>query len=504
MTVQEILDDRELVSVPLSVEILIVGGGPTGLGAATRLNQLGRQNWLLVDKAECPGGLSRTDRTAEGFLFDMGGHVIFSHYRYFDELLDAAVGRDESDWMKHERVSYVRLKDRWVPYPLQNNLFCLPDEDKLDCIGGLIDACARKPLRTPPRTFDDWIEMHMGSGIADLFMRPYNFKVWGYPPEQMQCDWLGERVAAVDLKRVVANVIKNKPDEGWGPNASFRFPTVGGTGAIWEKVAALLPKNRTIHGRELAHVDFGSKLATFADGTVCHYDKLILTSPLDSTLVWLGRADLALKLRYSSTHVVGIGIRGISPHDKKCWLYFPESDCPFYRCTIFSLYAPHNCPTTDVCLPTLRRGTRAIIDAANPEPGPYWSLMFEISETELKPVNSSNIVDDAIAGAIKTGLMKNDDDIVSIYYRRLERGYPTPSLERDEAINEGLRILKEKDVWSRGRFGAWKYEVGNQDHSLMQGVEAVDNILFGSPEMTISYPNIVNGQRNEDLKFTLK
>jgi hypothetical protein len=25
----------------------------------------------------------------------------------------------------------------------------------------------------------------MGEGIADLFMRPYNFKVWGVPPSQV-------------------------------------------------------------------------------------------------------------------------------------------------------------------------------------------------------------------------------------------------------------------------------------------------------------------------------
>jgi hypothetical protein len=30
------------------------------------------------------------------------------------------------------------------------------------------------------------------------------------------------------------------------------------------------------------------------------------------------------------------------------------------------------------------------------------------------------------------------------------------------------------------RFGSYKYEVANQDHSLMLGVECVDNILFGS------------------------
>ena len=30
-----------------------------------------------------------------------------------------------------------------------------------------------------PSNFDDWIIRVMGPGIADIFMRPYNFKVHG-------------------------------------------------------------------------------------------------------------------------------------------------------------------------------------------------------------------------------------------------------------------------------------------------------------------------------------
>ncbi len=37
-------------------------------------------------------------------------------------------------------------------------------------------------------------------------------------------------------------------------------------------------------------------------------------------------------------------------------------------------------------------------------------------------------------------------------------------------------------IWSRGRFGAWLYEIGNMDHSCMQGVEWVDHVLSGAPE----------------------
>ena len=48
-----------------------------------------------------------------------------------------------------------------------------------------------------------------------------------------------------------------------------------------------------------------------------------------------------------------------------------------------------------------------------------------------------------------------------------------------------------QSILSRGRFGAWKYEVSNQDHSFMQGVEAADHVLTGSHEPTF-YAEIAN------------
>jgi len=42
--------------------------------------------------------------------------------------------------------------------------------------------------------------------------------------------------------------------------------------------------------------------------------------------------------------------------------------------------------------------------------------------------------------------------------RRLEHGYPTPTLGRDTVLAEALPWLRARGIWSRGRFGSYKYE----------------------------------------------
>ncbi|MDP6934765.1 MAG: NAD(P)-binding protein, partial [Myxococcota bacterium] len=71
--------------------MVIVGAGPTGLGAALRCTQLGHADWTVLERGSVVGGLARTEVDENGFLWDMGGHVVFSHYRYFDDLLDHCV-----------------------------------------------------------------------------------------------------------------------------------------------------------------------------------------------------------------------------------------------------------------------------------------------------------------------------------------------------------------------------------------------------------------------------
>lgn len=87
------------------------------------------------------------------------------------------------------------------------------------------------------------------------------------------------------------------------------------------------------------------------------------------------------------TQICSAGIRGKCPHGLKCWLYFPEDDCPFYRTTVFSHYAAKNCPEGGSKLPTLCLANGEDPASGEAAEGPYWSLMFEISESQYKPVS---------------------------------------------------------------------------------------------------------------------
>ena len=143
----------------------------------------------------------------------------------------------------------------------------------------------------------------------------------------MQCQWLGERVAAPDVKTVTRNAILQKTAGGWGPNATFRFPSYGGTGGIWIAVAKTLPRDKTRFGSHgtVKKVDAEGKKVILGNGQTVGYQKLITTMAVDALVEQMGDKELvnlSKGLFYSSTHVIGVGVRGERPEriGDKCWV----------------------------------------------------------------------------------------------------------------------------------------------------------------------------------------
>lgn len=455
-------------------KIVIIGAGPCGLGAANRLIELGETDFQVFEQNSYAGGLAASFKDQNGFWWDIGGHVQFSHYTYFDKLMDALLG---NNWLTHERQSWVWILNRFVPYPFQLNIHRLPQKERDECLLAL-KKLYQNPPKEKPANFAQWILQTSGEGIARHFLFPYNFKVWAYPPQEMNSIWVGERVAVTDLKRVEKNIQDGTDDVSWGPNNTFRFPKFGGTGAIWSALGQKIEKYLECN-KKVTYVDTSKKNITFSDGTTVAYEYLISTQPLDLLVKNSDLSDdlvqTASKLHHSTTHIVGIGLKG-KPKDeltKKCWLYFPEDNCPFYRVTVFSNYSPNNVPNSDT----------------------QWSLMTEVSESPVKKVSEKELVNQVIAGLYNTKLITSQDEIVSTWQYKTDYGYPTPSLERDGILEKVQPELEKLQVYSRGRFGMWKYEVSNQDHSLMQGVEVAERIINNTAEKTAWHPDLVNSKK---------
>jgi protoporphyrinogen oxidase len=451
-----------------SPRIVIIGAGPTGLGAAYRLRELGYHNFIMLEGRDKVGGLASSERSANGFTYDIGGHVLFSHYEYFDKLFDKLMG---DDYQLLLRESWVWMCDRFLPYPFQNNIKYLPKEVVYECLLGLIEAQKQPMDLSRYQNFEQLILGVFGSGIAKHFMTPYNFKVWAHPASLMNKEWIGERVSVVDIARVLGNVVLDRDDAGWGPNSTFKYPREGGTGGLFDRMRPYVDDNLRLSA-SVATVDIERKHVTLSDGTIERYDILLSTMPVDllvkavvNTVPEAIRCA-ASQLRHSGSHIVGVGIRQPSP-SKKCWMYFPEDNAPFYRVTYLSNYSPEVVPDSRT----------------------HYSLLAEISQSEFKPVDRETVVDSTIQGMVNTRLLRDSDrtDIVDTHVIEREYTYPTPSLERDGALAVLHPWLESRDIYSRGRFGAWRYEVGNMDHSVAQGVEWVNRTLSDDAKNELTY-----------------
>jgi len=480
--------------------LVIVGAGPTGLCAAYRLTELGYTNWQLIEGSEKPAGLACTIGDDNGFSWDIGVHCLFSHFEFFDALLDEMLAPKE--WLYHQRYSPARMRSTWVGYPVQANLWRLPQKEVVGIVADLAQKSVR-PRAAQPRTFEDWLVAGFGKALTETFMAPYNAKVWAHPAHEMNFVWVGERVAEIKLDSVLGNIINRRDAPAWGPNAQFRYP-MNGTGHIWVRLFDELPAAHRRLGARVTAVRTAGKhrRLELADGTHVPFDGLLSTMPVVSLLRMVsdrpdfhrlaegdnGAADHS-RFKHQSVNLVGIGVWGTglpTALNGVHWVYFPESKYIFYRATVLSNFSP------------------LVVG----KPYQQWSLLVEVSESRHRvvPTTIGALKAKVLEGLYDSGMLPRTATIATTWTKRLEYGYPVPYVERNMHMHEADSQLRGVGIWSRGRFGSWKYEVGNQDHSCMLGVDAVDSMLFGGNaagrEATFNVPNEVNqGFRRYDREF---
>lgn len=428
----------------IKVEALVIGAGPTGIGAAVRLRELGIEH-LVVDAGDGPGGMAASRTDAFGFTWDLGGHVIHSHFDEFDD----AVRRSGAPLRLVERNGWVWQRgddpSSMLPSPIQAYCESMPED---------LDPEA------PAANLAEYYRNCFGEQLCKEFFTPYNEKMWTVPLEEVDHLWTSLRSGGNG--RNVPHL--SLAGGGSRPREAFPYP-IGGTGALWTAITRELARPECFrYGARVEALDLAGRRARLEDGREIEYGMLVSTAPMPWMMEQMGMPGPADRLHSSAELAVGIGMEGSPPPalDGVTWVYCPDRSVPWFRGTVLSTYEP---------------------DAAGDG---RWSILLEVSVPGGVGLDRERAVRECVRSLERLGA--SGDDIVSVWTEFLSRGYPVPTLGRDEVLRRVDDALVSHGVRSRGRFGGWRYESCNQDYSYMQGRQAVDAEMRGAQEDVLWYP----------------
>ena len=402
----------------MEYDYLILGGGISGISFARMLQLSGCERFLVLEANTEPGGLCRTVTVNEHVVDIGGGHFLCTTFPAVYDFIFAHVA--QSEFRCHERVSTVRVEGHEIDYPIESNIWQLPAEV---CSEYLISIVRNGESRgdPAPSDFEGWIRWKLGDVVAERYMLPYNRKLWGLPPCEMDIDWL-HKIPRLDVTEIVQGCLRRAMDRNKMPShASFYYPRSGGFQRIFDAILSRVAKNVetgvravSLSGAAGNLVVNGRYRAKVVVSTVPWHE--IRDSPI---------FDAAARASISRLRASGIAVQ---LHERTYshtahWTYVPDEGEAHHREFFINNFAPHS-----------RR-----------------SGVF--TETNI-------------------GRATGDKDVL---YRHLNGyAYPIPCRGWATAIDGVLRAGERIGLYGLGRWGQWRYF--NSDVCIAEAMSLCDRL----------------------------
>ncbi|MCE9596249.1 MAG: FAD-dependent oxidoreductase [Planctomycetes bacterium] len=214
--------------------IVILGGGPAGVGAAWQLARRKKARATVVERGATFGGNSGSFEAA-GQRLDFGSHRLHPATEpHIMADIRKLLGDELLDRPRHGRI---RLLGKWIHFPLKP-VDLLLRLDKSFALGSLKDAIAKKLPGAPAEgdTFASVLRANLGPTICDHFYFPYAVKLWGHAPEELSGIQARRRVSAGNFGKLVKKVLGAVPGMKKPGAGRFFYPRRG-FGAISEAYA---------------------------------------------------------------------------------------------------------------------------------------------------------------------------------------------------------------------------------------------------------------------------
>jgi len=400
----------------IQTRYLVVGAGMTGLAFA---NFIADDDLLVVERESDIGGWCKTVRR-DGFVWDYSGHFFHFNDPDIESYLRQRMSSD--DIVTVDKNAQIYLDGHRIDFPFQKNIHQLPKHQFIDA---LYDLYFRNEIvdDVDSDSFQGMLYEKFGKTISELFLVPYNEKLYACDLAMLDRDAMGRFFPYADLESIIRNM--RRPDNE-SYNSTFTYPLDGAISYV-EALASNVPDQQIWTDAGVIDIDARRQRATLSDGRTVDYEHLISSAPFDRLLRMTGIDHDPSVFTSNKVLVFNLGFDRKGPTDVH-WMYFPQREISFYRAGFYDniMDAERMSLYVEIGLPT---------DAS-----------IDIEDTRrqvLRDLEDVGIVD--------------GHQLIADHHVVLDPAYVHITTESRRAFDELSSTLRCAGIHSIGRYGGWTY-----------------------------------------------
>jgi protoporphyrinogen oxidase len=417
------------------MKVGILGGGITGI----TLQRYLRHPSEVLEAADCTGGLCRTI-FKDGFGYDIGGHILFSKHQHINQLVEKLLG-ENCGYAK--RANKIYFKNRFVKYPFENGLGVLDKGDIYECLIGYL----KRGEYADPTNLREWCYHRFGKGLAEMYLIPYNEKIWNIATDQMSLDWV-ERIPSPPLEDIVKSALGYET-EGYLHQLYFKYPKKGGVQALVDATRKPDGPITTRFRVESIRRQSGGWVVSGGGGSRS-YDRIVVAFPIHEAINCFAAVPDDVKkavagLRYNTINIVFIAVNNESLLEYSA-VYIPDPNVVTHRLCYMGFFSKE----------LVRPGTSSLIAEITTNPGDGIHEMSDATLTErvIEDLHRENLLD-------KRSVIVTD-------VTRRQYGYPVYDLNYDKNTKIVYDYFASIDVPLCGRFAQFEYI--NSDECMRRAI----------------------------------
>lgn len=435
------------------MEITILGGGLSAISLAYFLqNRSDIEQINIIEKNDRLGGIC-CSFNANGILYDVGPHIIFSKNKEILDLMNNLLGDNINKIRRSNRILHKKC---FVQYPFENDLSKLPKDD--------IDYCVNAFLHNPYENYEaknmlQFFLKTFGEGITNTYLRPYNEKIWKFDPSFMDTQMV-ERIPKPPKEDILRSA-NGETIDGYLHQLYFTYPKTGGTEALIKSFISKFNDKVQIHiNSEVQAVEKapnGYNIAT-SNGNY-EAENLVCTMPI-TKFAHSYKNNLSQNilnavddLKYNSIVIAIVNVKQDKAGDNFAFMV-ADKEVKFHRLSKLDFlgekYSKKDGSATYMIEITYRKND--LTDKATDE---------ELLKKIYKGLEKIGFIDD-----------KNDVNFSDI--RRFEYAYVIYDLNHRKNMDLIKSFFAGEGVYLNGRFGSFEYL--NMDAIIAQSKELADKI----------------------------